>query len=326
MVKRLSHWLLSLIVLLAAALPSAGLYAGILHGSRAQAASVPALPEPRNTAIPKFSLLIQPPAAPPVGETPLPATPKPVPAVRAASSAPPKPAVRPPAPESAVSRYETTAYFLNVRSGPGSDYSILRTVEKGTQLAVTEKTDNGWLKLQNEGYVHGAYARPVSVKQVSPPEPEAAFPPGDQPVKPTSAVHSDSGLDEDGIKEILKGTALEGHGLESAILEIEEDFGINAFFTIAVMKLESGNGTSRLAKSKNNLFGLNATGGSNRNAYEFDSKADSVRKFGQIIARNYIGKGYTTVEKVARKYCPANSKWSKLVKSIMNSDVKKVIV
>ena len=91
------------------------------------------------------------------------------------------------------------------------------------------------------------------------------------------------------------------------------------------MKLESGNGKSRLSQTKNNLFGLNATTGSeNKKAFSFATKGDSVRKFGQLISKNYVGKGLTTIEKVAKKYCPANGRWSGHVKSIMKSDFRKL--
>ena len=36
---------------------------------------------------------------------------------------------------------------INVRSGPGTEYPVLTTVEKGTELEVFEITDNGWLKI-----------------------------------------------------------------------------------------------------------------------------------------------------------------------------------
>ncbi|WP_308634138.1 glucosaminidase domain-containing protein [Paenibacillus silvisoli] len=147
-----------------------------------------------------------------------------------------------------------------------------------------------------------------------------------KPVRPTSKVSSDSGLNADHIATILKGTKLAGQGLESVILSIEDKYGINAFFTIAVMKLESGNGKSKLARTKNNLFGLNAVTGKSAytKAFTFKTKGDSVRKFGQLLSDNYVERGLTTIEKVARKYCPANGRWSGLVRSIMRSDYGKL--
>jgi beta-N-acetylglucosaminidase len=135
---------------------------------------------------------------------------------------------------------------------------------------------------------------------------------------------TESGLTEDHISTIFKGTALEDQGLEEVILEIEKTYSINAYFTIAVMKLESGNGESRLAKTKNNLFGLNAIDGNMDEAFSFKTKGESIRKFGQLISKNYVGKGYTTIEKISKKYCPSNSEWPSLVASIMRSDYKKL--
>jgi hypothetical protein len=249
----------------------------------------------------------------------------------------------------AVHAYEVTAYYLNVREQPSSGSAILSVVEKGDRLDVQHTADNGWYKLRDGGYVHGDYLKPVEgihtlnaaspavVTAVSKPSREveiaSAAPvpvpavrkriPG-EPLKPTTAVKEESGLTEANIAEIFEGTALEGHDLEQAILDVEETYGINAYFTIAVMKLESGNGKSKLAKEKNNLFGLNAVGNSTKKAYAFESKADSVYKFGELISKKYVGKGYTTIEKVARKYCPANPKWASLVKRIMNGDYKKL--
>ena len=257
--------------------------------------------------------------------------PKPTPTPSASASAANFQVIKMAAPVAPYKQYVTTAYYLNVRESASSKASILRVVEKGDLLNVTNKTGNGWLALYSGGFVHGAYAEPVESQAASikltlaTAAPSAADTYDDAELaKPTSTVQSDSGLTTALIEEILQGTALEEQSLVSAILEIEEEYGINAYFTIAVMKLESGNGKSRLAKSKNNLFGLNATGGGNAKAYAFDTKADSVRKFGQLIADNYVEKGYTTIEKVARKYCPANDDWSKLVKRIMYSDHHKL--
>jgi energy-converting hydrogenase Eha subunit F len=224
-----------------------------------------------------------------------------------------------------ATKYETTAYYLNVRAGSTRTSKILHTVKKGTVLEVLYTTENGWLKLRTEGYVHGGYAKLIgeTPKPAEPVTPAADSAEG-QPLAPTSKVVSDSGLTEVHIGEIIKGTALEGQALEKTILEIEKKYGINAYFTIAIMKLESGNGKSRIARSKNNLFGLNAIDGDQYNqALKFETKGDSVRKFGQLIADNYVDKGYTTVEKVASKYCPANPKWSALVKNIMKRDYSK---
>lgn len=222
--------------------------------------------------------------------------------------------------------YEVTAHYLNIRLKPSSKADIINVVKSGDLLEAVQSDDTSWLKLKGGGYVHASYTKPL---EHSATQQKVKFPmplPVKQELgKPSTKVKSDSGLTEDHISTIFKGTALEDEGLEEVILEIEEEYGINAFFTIAVLKLESGNGKSRLAKNKNNLFGLNAIDGDAHNkAFSFKTKGDSVRKFGQLISKNYVGKGYTTIEKVATKYCPSNEDWPTLVASIMKGDYKKL--
>ncbi|MFB9328621.1 glucosaminidase domain-containing protein [Paenibacillus aurantiacus] len=246
--------------------------------------------------------------------------------------------------------YRVTAYYLNVRANGYSTSKIIGTVKQGTELRIEKVTDKGWLRLEGGGYVHGGYAEPVGpaapasadvlkhpakvaktdamvVKPATAQNAVLRLAPAKQaePNQPKSLVKSVSGLTEAHIAEIFEDTALEGHGLEEEILAIEAEYGINAYFTIAVMKLESGNGKSKIAKSKNNLFGLNAIDGDRYNkALKFETKRASVRKFGQLISKSYIGKGYTTIEKIARKYCPANPKWPSLVTKIMKADYRKL--
>ncbi|TFE26335.1 glucosaminidase domain-containing protein [Cohnella luojiensis] len=240
---------------------------------------------------------------------------------------------------SSVQTYKVTAYYLNVRANAYAKSKVLKVVQMGTLLEVLQKIDNGWLRLNGGGYVHGDYAELVDgeiqtakitplqqlVPLVMKNSEDVQVTESGNPVKPTSTVGTASGLSEEDIAMIFDGTDLAGHRLEEAILEVEEEYGINALFTIAVMKLESGNGSSRLAKNKNNLFGLNASGADpHKRAFSFETKGDSVRKFGQLLSKNYVGKGYTTIEKIATKYCPANSKWSGLVKNIMKRDYSKL--
>lgn len=235
--------------------------------------------------------------------------------------------------------YETTAFYLNVREEPYPKSKILNVLAQGTIVEVLLTTDNGWLKLKDGGYVHGGYARQLkddvvkiaslSAQDQAQVQAQASSTPAKseesngEPRKPTSSVKSASGLSEADIADILEDTDLADQGLEEAILDIESEYGINAYFTIAVMKLESGNGESRLAKRKNNLFGLNAIAGDAFNkALSFETKADCVEMFGQLIAEKYVDRGYTTVEKIAKKYCPANSKWPSHVKNIMAKDYR----
>ena len=277
---------------------------------------------------------------------------------RPAQAAAPEPAIAPAAPtpeelpqipeppQKQPVPYTVIAYYLNVRAEPDKTSPIRGLLKQGDRVQVVGKTENGWLELEDGLYIHGDYAEPaerdsepadknagreVTIASASPsvqPEPAVYKPDPLEnragPAPLSKKVESSSGMTADDIAKLLEGTALEGHGLEEAILGIEEEYGINAFFTIAVMKLESGNGKSKLAREKNNLFGLNATGGGNAKAYSFETKSDSVYKFGSLIAKSYIDKGYSTIEKVGKKYCPANPKWASHVESIMKRDHRKL--
>lgn len=261
---------------------------------------------------------------------------------------------------------EVTAYFLNIREQGHADSKILKTVKQGDQLTIVSELENGWLELESDGYINGNYVKrieqaeegaleqremnkPVTIQsyteavssatdqhpqQLSAKLKSEALPKIVKTVQkdkkanqPTSTVDQASGLTSEQIEKLFGDSALAGHGLGEAVLEMEVKYGVNAFFTVAVMKLESGHGKSKLAKQKNNLFGLNAIDGDGFNkGFSFKTKSDSVEKFAQLISKNYVGKGLDTIEKVAKKYCPTNSKWPSLVKSIMKSDYKKAIL
>jgi hypothetical protein len=325
-------------------------------GGRAEAVAfrqVSLLP-PFPARMPYTEVAPQPPAAPLQQTAPHPTHARKQPSPQTpASAGDPEPAAAPDIPPSTLTQpvpepgkkqpatYVVTAYYLNVRAEPDKTSPIRGLLERGDLVAVVGESENGWLELENGLYIHGAYAEPaesgpaknagreVSVASASPNPAHAFYTPDPAERSGVLAplnrmVKSSSGMTEEDIAKLLEGTALEGHGLEEAILAIEEEYGINALFTIAVMKLESGNGKSKLAREKNNLFGLNATGGSNSKAYSFDTKSDSVYKFGSLISKSYIAKGYSTIEKVGKKYCPANPKWASLVESIMKRDHRKL--
>ena len=57
-----------------------------------------------------------------------------------------------------------TASVLNIRSGPGTDYSRVGFVTRNSRLVVLEKTTNTWYKINyngTEGYVHSGYLKDV---------------------------------------------------------------------------------------------------------------------------------------------------------------------
>lgn len=127
-------------------------------------------------------------------------------------------------------------------------------------------------------------------------------------------VTGKSGLKIDDVARMLAGTNLEG--LEAYFLEIEQKNNVNALFAIAVSKLESGNGWSYLSKNNNNIFGFR----NHQGWMSFESKEECVLYFGWLIERNYVGKGYNTVDLIGPKYAGGSDTWAEKIKNIMLYD------
>lgn len=122
----------------------------------------------------------------------------------------------------------------------------------------------------------------------------------------TNNLLQPSGVTLELLKPILAGTGLEG--TESAYIDAEKTYGVNALFIMAITVHESGWGTSWLSQNKNNVTGYQAYPGQERNARYFDSKYDCIMRTAKLIAEEYLnpdGKyhnGYS-IESVNIKYC-----------------------
>lgn len=98
-------------------------------------------------------------------------------------------------------------------------------------------------------------------------------------------------------------------GLGEAFSEAEQ-YGIDARFLIAVARLESGNGKSRVAQNKNNLFGWTCSTGYKA----FETKEQGIDFVALKLREKYFDKGLTTIETVAKRYC--NTEWGEIIKEI----------
>ena len=144
----------------------------------------------------------------------------------------------------------------------------------------------------------------------------------DEVVLSTSPVTA-SNLEPGDVAELLKDSKLSG--IEDAVIEVEDTFGINALFTLSVAMLESGHGTSQFAKEKNNLFGMNANDMSPTDAFGYESMDESVLDFGERISKYYIEQGLTRLDTIASKYCPGpNKDWDDKVRTIMEGNINKL--
>jgi len=107
-------------------------------------------------------------------------------------------------------------------------------------------------------------------------------------------------------------------GLGQAFCDGEEKHNINALFVLAIVRLESGNGTSYLARTKNNLGGIK----SGEDGYRaFASKEECVAYMFDLLDRLYISKGRNTIDEIGRVYC-ATGGWIPQIKSILHEMVE----
>jgi len=89
------------------------------------------------------------------------------------------------------------------------------------------------------------------------------------------------------LNDYLEGSALEGLG--EALINAEDEYGVNAMFLLAIAKHESANGTSRLARNKNNLFGFGANDSDPYGmAKTFATKDDCIMTVAQALSKNYL--------------------------------------
>ena len=103
-------------------------------------------------------------------------------------------------------------------------------------------------------------------------------------------------------------------GLESAVIEIEQMYGINAYFSMAIAAWESGRGNSSLATNSNNFHGLydSASG----TWMSFSSPSESAH----MSARSISTYDAVTINNIGYIYCPDGNTqhWIDNVVSIMN--------
>lgn len=118
---------------------------------------------------------------------------------------------------------------------------------------------------------------------------------------------------ENALRHNLKGKA-------HIMIQYAEEYELSVYFIVAVAALESGWGTSSMAKNKNNYFGF-------LNGREYTNFEQSLQAFCELMTTHYLdanGKyfnGYT-VEAVNVRYCLKNSapdlSWSRSINELMS--------
>ena len=132
-----------------------------------------------------------------------------------------------------------------------------------------------------------------------------------------------SNLTQEQIYKILEGTRLQC--LSEYYYEYEKIYKINALFIISLTSLESGYGTSKLARTHNNIAGYR---GSKCWTY-FNSWHDCLNEVYRLISQEYLspsGKFYNglDIKSVNSKYCGNTYQWSIDINTIAHKYLKKL--
>jgi len=132
----------------------------------------------------------------------------------------------------------------------------------------------------------------------------------------TMPLSTPSGFTAERLERALSGTGLAGLG--QAFYGAEKAYGVNGVILAAICIHESGWGTSRLAREKNNLAGLGAY--SAGMGMTFDTRADCI----DYLARLLAGRP-GTLEQVGAWYA-ADPEWAAKVGACVRSIAQKLEV
>ena len=109
------------------------------------------------------------------------------------------------------------------------------------------------------------------------------------------------------LDKMLAGSPLQGCGIY--FYNMEQTYGVNSVFAIAVTEVESSIG--RHNANTNNFWGRKSTNGG---WMRWDSKEESIMDFGRYMNRVYPGR---SIEQIGPKYCPSPAGWAGKVKTCM---------
>lgn len=98
-----------------------------------------------------------------------------------------------------------------------------------------------------------------------------------------------SNLSAEDYELMLAGTELAGIG--EALVTAEVAYGVNGLYMLGLACEESGTGTSRYARERNNLTGWGAADSNPDGAYYFDSKSECIMHVAERLSINYLTEG-----------------------------------
>lgn len=102
--------------------------------------------------------------------------------------------------------------------------------------------------------------------------------------------------------------------LRPTINKVAKDNGIDPVLMEAIMRHESGHGTSNAARTRNNLAGIMGRKG----LRSYSSKAECVSDLGKLLAK-YKAKGRVTPAQIGRVYCQDKTPWARHINTHMQA-------
>jgi hypothetical protein len=99
------------------------------------------------------------------------------------------------------------------------------------------------------------------------------------------------------------GGVLAGHG--QTFVDAGKKYGVDPKLLAGISIFETGNGTSNMAKEKNNIAGLYDSKA--KEYRSFSSVADSIEFHARNLRTNYLDQGLNTIEDIAKQYAPVGA-------------------
>lgn len=106
-------------------------------------------------------------------------------------------------------------------------------------------------------------------------------------------------------------------------IQASKESGLSPIYIFAHAALESGFGSSHLARVNNNYFGINAIDADPGQAYHMGDSVDQGIINGAIwIKRNYYDNGYTTLNSMSSAGYATDKNWSYKISNIANTSIR----